>query len=62
MLDAAPVPILTLPKVVDAVGKRITVIVDSGFRRGADVLKALALGATCGDAGPRAAARRGRCG
>ncbi|HTE15936.1 MAG TPA: alpha-hydroxy acid oxidase [Burkholderiales bacterium] len=45
VLDAAPAPILTLPKVVDAVGKRITVIVDSGFRRGADVIKALALGA-----------------
>ena len=45
VLDAAPVPILTLPRVVDAVGKRITVIVDSGFRRGADVIKALALGA-----------------
>jgi len=30
---------------VEAVGKRITVIVDSGFRRGADVIKALALGA-----------------
>ena len=45
VLDSAPVPILTLPKVVDAVGKRITVIVDSGFRRGADVIKALALGA-----------------
>ena len=44
VLDSAPVPILTLPKVVDAVGKRITVIVDSGFRRGADVIKALALG------------------
>ena len=26
-------------------GKRITVIVDSGFRRGTDVIKALALGA-----------------
>jgi len=45
VLDAAPAPILTLPQVVDAVGKRITVIVDSGFRRGADVIKALALGA-----------------
>ena len=45
VLDAAPVPILTLPRVVDAVGKRITVIVDSGFRRGSDVIKALALGA-----------------
>ena len=45
VLDAAPVPILTLPRVVDAVGKRVTVIVDSGFRRGTDVVKALALGA-----------------
>ncbi len=45
VLDAAPAPILTLPRVVDAVGKRTTVIVDSGFRRGADVIKALALGA-----------------
>ncbi|MEQ1775012.1 MAG: alpha-hydroxy acid oxidase [Burkholderiales bacterium] len=45
VLDATPAPILTLPKVVDAVGKRITVIVDSGFRRGTDVIKALALGA-----------------
>ncbi len=45
VLDAAPAPILALPKVVDAVGKRITVIVDSGFRRGADVIKAMALGA-----------------
>ncbi len=45
VLDAAPAPITVLPRVVDAVGKRITVIVDSGFRRGADVVKALALGA-----------------
>jgi isopentenyl diphosphate isomerase/L-lactate dehydrogenase-like FMN-dependent dehydrogenase len=39
------VPILILPSVVDAVGKRLTVIVDSGFSRGAHVIKALALGA-----------------
>jgi len=45
VLDASPAPILALPRVVDAVGKRITVIVDSGFRRGADVIKAMALGA-----------------
>jgi isopentenyl diphosphate isomerase/L-lactate dehydrogenase-like FMN-dependent dehydrogenase len=45
VLDAAPAPITVLPRVVDAVGKRITVIVDSGFRRGTDVVKALALGA-----------------
>ena len=44
-LDSSRAPIDVLPEVVDAVGKRITVIVDSGFRRGSDVVKALALGA-----------------
>lgn len=44
-LDSAISPIEALPEVVDAVGKRITVLVDSGFRRGSDVVKALALGA-----------------
>ncbi len=44
-LDSSMAPIEALPEVVDAVGKRITVIVDSGFRRGSDVIKALALGA-----------------
>jgi isopentenyl diphosphate isomerase/L-lactate dehydrogenase-like FMN-dependent dehydrogenase len=34
-----------LPEVVDAVQGRIPVLVDSGFRRGTDVFKALALGA-----------------
>jgi isopentenyl diphosphate isomerase/L-lactate dehydrogenase-like FMN-dependent dehydrogenase len=34
-----------LPEIVEAVGKRATVFVDSGFRRGTDVVKALALGA-----------------
>ena len=43
--DAALAPIDALPAVVAAVGERVTVIVDSGFRRGSDVLKALALGA-----------------
>jgi isopentenyl diphosphate isomerase/L-lactate dehydrogenase-like FMN-dependent dehydrogenase len=43
--DAAPAPIEVLPDIVAAVGDRITVIVDSGFRRGSDVLKGLALGA-----------------
>ncbi|MDO8597171.1 MAG: alpha-hydroxy acid oxidase [Sulfuricaulis sp.] len=44
-LDSSLAPIEVLPEVVNAVGKRITVIVDSGFRRGSDVVKALALGA-----------------
>jgi 4-hydroxymandelate oxidase len=35
----------TLAEVVEAVGTRIPVLVDSGFRSGADVYKALALGA-----------------
>jgi isopentenyl diphosphate isomerase/L-lactate dehydrogenase-like FMN-dependent dehydrogenase len=34
-----------LPEVVDAVGSRIPVLVDGGFRRGTDIVKALALGA-----------------
>lgn len=35
-----------LPEVVKAVGGKIPVLVDGGFRRGTDVIKALALGAT----------------
>lgn len=46
VVDGALAPIEALPEVVDAVGKRIPVIVDSGFRRGTDVVKALALGAS----------------
>jgi (S)-mandelate dehydrogenase len=34
-----------VPEISAAVGNRMTVIVDSGFRRGSDVIKALALGA-----------------
>jgi len=36
-----------LPRVVGAVGDRATVIFDSGIRRAADVVKAVALGARC---------------
>ena len=43
--DAALAPFDVLPSVVRAVGDRMTVIVDSGFRRGSDILKGLALGA-----------------
>ena len=45
VLDGVRAPIEVLPEFVEAVGNRMTVIVDSGFRRGADVVKALALGA-----------------
>ena len=44
-LDGVVSPIEVLPEIVDAVGKRATVFADSGFRRGTDVVKALALGA-----------------
>ena len=44
-LDGIVSPIEVLPEIVDAVGTRATVFVDSGFRRGSDVVKALALGA-----------------
>lgn len=45
-LDAAPSTISVLPRMVDAVAGRIPVFVDGGFRRGSDVVKALAAGAT----------------
>jgi L-lactate dehydrogenase (cytochrome) len=44
-LDGAPSTISALASVVDAVGGGADVILDSGVRRGADILKALALGA-----------------
>ncbi|MFD2349672.1 alpha-hydroxy-acid oxidizing protein [Nonomuraea ferruginea] len=34
-----------LPEIAAAVGKRTGLLIDSGFRRGTDVLKAIALGA-----------------
>ena len=44
-LDGAPATIEVLPEIVDALNGRIPVLVDSGFRRGTDILKALAIGA-----------------
>lgn len=44
-LDGAVSPLRLLPEVVQAVGGDFPVMMDSGIRRGTDVLKALALGA-----------------
>jgi L-lactate dehydrogenase (cytochrome) len=44
-LDGAPSAIAALPRVVDAVGSEIDVMFDSGIRTGADIVRALALGA-----------------
>jgi 4-hydroxymandelate oxidase len=44
-LDAEEATILALPGVTEAVRGRAEVFIDGGFRRGTDVLKALALGA-----------------
>jgi isopentenyl diphosphate isomerase/L-lactate dehydrogenase-like FMN-dependent dehydrogenase len=45
-LESYRATIESLPEVVAAVNGRIPVLVDGGFRRGTDVIKALALGAT----------------
>jgi isopentenyl diphosphate isomerase/L-lactate dehydrogenase-like FMN-dependent dehydrogenase len=44
-MDYGPSTLEVLPEVVAAVNGKIPVMIDSGFRRGSDVLKALALGA-----------------
>lgn len=44
-VDGAPAPIRVLPEIVAAVGDDVEVVMDSGIRRGSDVVKALALGA-----------------
>ena len=44
-LDGAPATVEALPEIVDAVGERMEVLLDGGVRRGADVVRALALGA-----------------
>jgi 4-hydroxymandelate oxidase len=43
-LDTVPATITALPRVVDAVGDRLPVLLDGGIRRGTDVLKGIALG------------------
>jgi (S)-mandelate dehydrogenase len=44
-LDSAATGVELVGRVAAAVGDRLTILVDGGFRRGGDVLKALALGA-----------------
>jgi L-lactate dehydrogenase (cytochrome) len=44
-LDGVPASLRVLPEVVAAVGNRTEVLMDSGIRRGTDVVKALCLGA-----------------
>lgn len=43
--DGAVGSLSMLPSIVDAVGDKLTVLFDSGVRTGADIMKALALGA-----------------
>lgn len=45
-LDTVPATIDVLPEVVEAVAGRVPVLVDGGIRRGTDVVKAIARGAT----------------
>lgn len=45
VLDQCPATAEVLPEIADAVGSKITILVDGGIRSGIDILKALALGA-----------------
>jgi isopentenyl diphosphate isomerase/L-lactate dehydrogenase-like FMN-dependent dehydrogenase len=44
-MDHVPATLEVLPEIAAAVGDRIDVLFDSGIRRGADIVAALALGA-----------------
>lgn len=44
-LDSAPAPLQVVPEVRRAVGDRLKIIIDSGARRGSDLVKAIAMGA-----------------
>lgn len=44
-LDSAPVALEALPRIADAVGGRMTILADSGIRRGSDIVKYIASGA-----------------
>src|SRR3954447_20783580 len=45
-LDSAPAPFDLVAPVADAVGGRLDIICDGGVRRGSDIVKAVAAGAT----------------
>src|SRR2546427_1155680 len=49
--DSGRSTIDALPEIVEAVKGRIPILVDSGFRRGTDIVKALCMGATAGCVG-----------
>ncbi len=44
--EAGASTIESLPEIIAAVGGRMPVLIDSGFRRGTDIVKAIAMGAT----------------
>src|SRR6201985_998821 len=46
-MDSAAATLDMLPEIAEAVGDKATVLLDSGARRGSDIVKALALGAKC---------------
>ena len=50
-IEALPASIDALPAIVSQVGKRATVMMDSGIRSGSDVARACALGASAAFAG-----------
>jgi L-lactate dehydrogenase (cytochrome) len=50
-LDGAPAPFALVAPVADAVGGRVEIICDGGVRRGSDIVKAVAAGATACMAG-----------
>lgn len=50
-LDGAPAAFSLVAPVADAVGGRTEIICDGGVRRGSDIVKAVAAGATCAMAG-----------
>lgn len=45
VIDCAAHPLEVLPEIKQVIGDQMPIFVDSGFRRGSDVMKALALGA-----------------